>query len=149
MLLVQAKATELRLGTFKGTDLATTVWAFATVNRPDEKLFMSLARAAEQLLSEFNAQCLANMAWVFAKAPRKVGPKKGLYKDRQKTLGGFWWYRWFWWFWWFSTSLALKFGFYEKFHRQNRLEIVEILRKPTKNSENLASPKEKLGKTSA
>ena len=25
-----------------------------------------------------------------------------------------------------GRSLALKFGFYEKFHRQNRLEIVEI-----------------------
>ena len=53
-------------------------------------------------------------------------PKKGLYRDghHQNPLGGFWWYRWFWCFWWFWRSLALKFGFYEKFHRQNWLEIV-------------------------
>ena len=52
----------------------------------------------------------------------KVGPKKGLYRDHQyqNPLGGFWWYRWFWWFWRF---LALKFGFYEKFPPQNRLEM--------------------------
>eukprot|EP00747_Dinoflagellata_sp_TGD_P114629 gnl/TRDRNA2_/TRDRNA2_171972_c2_seq2.p2 gnl/TRDRNA2_/TRDRNA2_171972_c2~~gnl/TRDRNA2_/TRDRNA2_171972_c2_seq2.p2 ORF type:complete len:159 (+),score=28.74 gnl/TRDRNA2_/TRDRNA2_171972_c2_seq2:146-622(+) len=33
----------------------------------DEKLFQVLARAAEMLLSEFNAQDLANMSWACAK----------------------------------------------------------------------------------
>ena len=60
---------------------------------------------------------------------RKVGPQNGLYRDGQyqNPLGGFWWYRSFWWFWWFWSSLALKFGFYKKFNRQNWLEIVEGL----------------------
>ena len=33
-----------------------------------------------------------------------------------------WWFWWFWWSWWFWRFLALKFGFYGKFDRQNRLE---------------------------
>ena len=36
---------------FKPRELANTVWAFAAVNRPDEKMFTALAIAAEQLLS--------------------------------------------------------------------------------------------------
>ena len=39
---------------------------FATVNRPDARLFKSLARAAVQRVSEFNTQNLANSAWAFA-----------------------------------------------------------------------------------
>ena len=39
------------------------------MNLLDEKLFMALARAAEQRASEFNAQELANTAWAFAIAP--------------------------------------------------------------------------------
>ena len=46
--------------------LANTAWAFATVKRPNEKLFTALARAAKRLVNEFNAQGLANAAWAFA-----------------------------------------------------------------------------------
>ena len=42
-------------------------WAFAKACQPDEALFRALARAAEERLSDFNAQDLANMAWGFAK----------------------------------------------------------------------------------
>ena len=43
-----ARLAEQRMGEFNKQDLANTAWAFATVNRPDEKLFTALARAAEQ-----------------------------------------------------------------------------------------------------
>ena len=38
------------------------------MNQSDEKLFTASARAAEQRMSEFNAQELANTAWAFATA---------------------------------------------------------------------------------
>ena len=47
-------------------NLANMAWSFAMLNRPDEKLFMAVARAAERLMSDFNVQILANMAWAFA-----------------------------------------------------------------------------------
>ena len=47
-------------------ELANTAWAFATVKRPEEKLFTALARAAERRVSEFNALSLANTAWAIA-----------------------------------------------------------------------------------
>ena len=40
------------------------------MNQSDEKLFAALAREAEQRLSEFNAQNLANTAWAFATVNR-------------------------------------------------------------------------------
>ena len=55
-------------GNFNAQDLANTAWAFAAMNRPDEKPFTALARAAELRVSEFNAQDLANTAWAFAAA---------------------------------------------------------------------------------
>ena len=51
-------------------ELANTAWAFATVNRLDEKLLTALAGAAEQRVHEFKPQELANGAWVFATANR-------------------------------------------------------------------------------
>ena len=53
---------ERRVKEFKVQELANTVWAFATVNELDEKLFAALAREAESRVSEFNAQTIANMA---------------------------------------------------------------------------------------
>ena len=41
-------------------------WAFATVQQPDEKLSISLARAAERRASEFSSQMFANTTWAFA-----------------------------------------------------------------------------------
>ena len=40
---------------------------FAKVGQVDEKLFVALAGAAEQQVSEFNAKVLASTAWAFAK----------------------------------------------------------------------------------
>ena len=57
-----ARAAELRPGDFNMQDVANAAWAFATVNRTDEKLFKAMARAAERLVSELNAQGLANTA---------------------------------------------------------------------------------------
>ena len=48
------------------SDLANTAWAFATLRRPDEKLFTVLARATERRVSVFKVQNLANTAWSFA-----------------------------------------------------------------------------------
>ena len=36
------------------------------MNQPDKKLFNALARAAEQRVSEFDKQAVANTAWAFA-----------------------------------------------------------------------------------
>ena len=36
------------------------------MNRPDEKMFTALARAAEHRVDEFSAQELANTTWAFA-----------------------------------------------------------------------------------
>ena len=41
-------------------------WAFATVKQIHEKLFTAVAKAAEQQLSEFTAQGVANRLWAFA-----------------------------------------------------------------------------------
>ena len=54
------------------------VWAFATVNRPDEKPFKVLARAVEQRVSEFSMQELANAAWAFAATVNR--PDEKLFK---------------------------------------------------------------------
>ncbi len=51
---------------FQPQDLANTAWAFATVNHRDEKIFITLARAAERHVSEFKAQEHAITAWAFA-----------------------------------------------------------------------------------
>ena len=58
------------MSVFNSQQLANTAWAFATMNRLDEKLFAALARAAEQRVNEFNAQNLANTAWAFATVNR-------------------------------------------------------------------------------
>ena len=51
---------------FKAQDFANIAWAFATVNRPDDKLFTALARAAGRRVSEFNVQDLPQTAWALA-----------------------------------------------------------------------------------
>ena len=53
---------------FNSQELANTAWAFATVGRKDERLFSTLAAAAEQRMRDFNSQELANTAWAFAVA---------------------------------------------------------------------------------
>ena len=44
------------------------MWAFATVKQLKEKLFTTLARAAEWRVGDFDAQGLANTAWAFETA---------------------------------------------------------------------------------
>ena len=48
-----ARAAVRRVSEFKPRELANTAWAFATVNRPDDRAFMALARAAARRVSEF------------------------------------------------------------------------------------------------
>ena len=43
---------------------------FATVNRPEQELFIALERATERWVIEINAQGLANTAWAFATVKR-------------------------------------------------------------------------------
>ena len=57
-----ARAAERRVSDLNEQVLANTAWAFATVKRPDGKLFTALARAAERRVSELNAQELSNTA---------------------------------------------------------------------------------------
>ena len=40
-------------------------------NHQDENFFAASARAAEQLVSEFNSQDVANIAWAFATVTRR------------------------------------------------------------------------------
>ena len=47
---------------FNSQELANTAWAFATVSRKDERLFTTLAAAAERRMRDFNSQELANTA---------------------------------------------------------------------------------------
>ncbi len=61
-----SRAAEHRVSEFNAQDVANTAWAFATVKRPDEKLFAALARAADWPVSEFKMQELANTAWAYA-----------------------------------------------------------------------------------
>ena len=63
-----AKVAVPGLDQFNAQNLANTAWAFATVNRPDDKLFTALARAAERRVNGFKPQELANTAWAFAMA---------------------------------------------------------------------------------
>ena len=42
------------------------MWAFAKLDQLDEKLLVTLARAALLRMSQFNAQEIANTAWAFA-----------------------------------------------------------------------------------
>ena len=53
------RAAERRIGEFNAQDVANTAWAFATVTRPDEKVFMALAGATEHCIGEFTPQELA------------------------------------------------------------------------------------------
>ena len=48
---------------WKHQNLANTAWAFATVGHKDERLFSTLAAAAERRMRDFNSQNLANIAW--------------------------------------------------------------------------------------
>ena len=41
---------------FKSQDLANTAWAFATAGQWHENMFVALARAAEQRVSEFKTE---------------------------------------------------------------------------------------------
>merc|ERR1712216_234555 len=56
------------MGEFNAQGLADTGWAFATVSRSDQELFVTLARATEQRVGEFTAQGLVSVGWAFAKA---------------------------------------------------------------------------------
>lgn len=47
-------------------------WAFATVARSDESLFVALAKAAERRMGDFKSQGLANMVWAFATAVHRL-----------------------------------------------------------------------------
>ena len=47
---------------------ANAAWAFATASQLDVQLLMTLARAAERHMANFNPQDLANTAWAFATA---------------------------------------------------------------------------------
>jgi len=56
---------ERQVSELNAQNLANTAWAFATVSRPEERLFTALAIAAERRVNELNAQELANMASAF------------------------------------------------------------------------------------
>ena len=59
-----ARAAEQQVSAFNNEqELANTAWAFATVNRSDEKLLVAMVKAAEQRGSELNSQKLANVTW--------------------------------------------------------------------------------------
>ena len=45
---------------FNAQDLANIAWVFGKADLPERLLFAAVARAAEQRLSDFNAQNLAN-----------------------------------------------------------------------------------------
>ena len=49
-----------------GCVVPVTAWAFGTVGQSDVRLFAALARAAEQCMSKFGPQGLANTVWAFA-----------------------------------------------------------------------------------
>ena len=57
---------------FNSQNLANTAWAFATVGHKDERLFSTLAAAAERRMRDFNSQNLANTAWAFATVSHKA-----------------------------------------------------------------------------
>ena len=46
--------------------LANTAWAFAMAGQSDEKLFVALARAAEQHVGNFHEKGLLMTLWVFS-----------------------------------------------------------------------------------
>ena len=56
---------------FNSQNLANTGWAFAPLGHKDERLFSTLAAAAEQRIRHFNSQELANTAWAFATVGHK------------------------------------------------------------------------------
>ena len=51
---------------FNVQHLANTAWAFATVERAQERLFTVFAKIVELRVGEVDAHSLANMAWGFA-----------------------------------------------------------------------------------
>ena len=53
-ILFVALARAGSVGDFKAQELANTAWAFATVGRSDELLFVVLARDVERRMDEFN-----------------------------------------------------------------------------------------------
>eukprot|EP00747_Dinoflagellata_sp_TGD_P043996 gnl/TRDRNA2_/TRDRNA2_143008_c0_seq2.p1 gnl/TRDRNA2_/TRDRNA2_143008_c0~~gnl/TRDRNA2_/TRDRNA2_143008_c0_seq2.p1 ORF type:complete len:104 (+),score=18.91 gnl/TRDRNA2_/TRDRNA2_143008_c0_seq2:167-478(+) len=53
-------------GPWSAKDLAHILWAFASMQHLDDKMFMNLARTAEQRVSEGSPQTLAQMVWVFS-----------------------------------------------------------------------------------
>ena len=50
-----ASAVEQCMGNFNAQEFASTAWAFATEGQSDAQLFISLARAAETSISNFDA----------------------------------------------------------------------------------------------
>ena len=52
MALGRAVLAEQRMRDFNSQDIANTAWAFATVGHKDERLFSTLAAAAEQRLQD-------------------------------------------------------------------------------------------------
>ncbi len=50
-----ARAVEQQMCEFNPQNVANTAWAFATVDRSDEKLFTALAKATDLWISELGA----------------------------------------------------------------------------------------------
>ena len=50
--------------------MANAAWAFARTGRLDAPLFAAMARVAERLAGEFNAQDIANTVWALSAAER-------------------------------------------------------------------------------
>lgn len=62
MFAALAIAAEQLVGDMNAQDIASTIWAFATVNQYEKKLFTALTRAADRRVGDFNAEDLANTA---------------------------------------------------------------------------------------
>ena len=62
-----AAAVPPKLAEFKPQEIATTAWAYATVNIPAPELFAAIAAIAPDRLGSYRAQDLADLVWAFAK----------------------------------------------------------------------------------
>jgi hypothetical protein len=61
-----ANKARLRIDYFNPQNLATTAWAFATLNHETPSLFDAIARSAQERINDFSPQDFANTAWAFA-----------------------------------------------------------------------------------
>jgi hypothetical protein len=72
----QAEA-EAVAGTFKAQEVATTLWAYATMGRePGAGVMRVLEGRADALANTFNAQNVANTLWKCAKMGREPGDEE-------------------------------------------------------------------------